>query len=109
MNSRMPISLAADSTGTRAFVTGGRGRRPEQIPPLTEHGEQHWFCLLIGEINREMRLGLDVNVSYARTLAAVRRTRDDVGPIAAVAIGASNAARTATAAEEEGGQSGQLG
>jgi len=102
MNSRMPVSLAADSTGTTAFVTGDWGRRPEQIPPLKEHGERHWFGLLIGEINREMRLGLDVNVSYARTLAAVRRTRDDVGPIAAVAIGASNAARTATALRKKG-------
>jgi len=102
INSRMPVSLAADSTGTTAYVTGDWGRRPEQIAPLSEHGERHWFGLLIGEINREMRLGLDTNVSFARTLAAVKRTRDDVGPIAAVAVGASNAARTATALRKKG-------
>jgi hypothetical protein len=85
-----------------AYVTGDWGRRPERIEALTEHGERHWFGLLIGEINREMRLGLDSNVSFARTLAAVKRTREDVGPIAAVTVGASNAARTATALRKKG-------
>jgi hypothetical protein len=102
INSRMPVSLSADSTGTTAYVTGDWGRLPERIDPLTEHGERHWFGLLIGEINREMRLGLDSNVSFARTLAALKRTREDVGPIAAVTVGASNAARTATALRKKG-------
>jgi hypothetical protein len=98
----MPVSLAADSTGTTAYVTGDWGRRPEQIAPISEHGERHWFGLLIGEINCEMRLGLDTDVSFVRTLAAVKRTREDVGPIAAVTVGASNAAQTGKAPKRKG-------
>jgi hypothetical protein len=49
----------ASSTGTTAYVTGDLGRRAERIVALTENGERHWFGLLIGEINREMYLGLD--------------------------------------------------
>jgi hypothetical protein len=66
------------------------------------HGERHWLGLLIGEVNREMHLGLDTEICLARSLAAVRRTKEDVGPIAAVAVGASNAARTATALRRKG-------
>ncbi len=39
---------------------------------------------------------------FARTLSAVRRTREDVGPISAVTVGASNAARTAAALRRKG-------
>jgi hypothetical protein len=102
INSRMPVSLSADSRGTTAYVTGDWGKRPERIAPLSVHGERHWLGLLIGEINREMHLGLDTEICLARTLASVRRTKEDVGPIAAVAVGASNAARTATALRRKG-------
>jgi len=47
-------------------------------------------------------LGLDTEICLARTLASVRRTKEDVGPIAAVAVGASNAARTAAALRKKG-------
>jgi hypothetical protein len=83
-------------------VTGDWGKRPERIAALTENGERHWVSLLIGEINREMYLGLDSNISFARTLAAVRKVGTDVGPIAAVTVGASNAARTASALKRKG-------
>jgi hypothetical protein len=102
INSRMPVSLSADSKGTTAYVTGDWGKRPERIAPLTAHGERHWLGLLIGEVNREMHLGLDTEICLARTLASVRRTKEDVGPIAAVAVGASNAARTAAALRKKG-------
>jgi hypothetical protein len=102
INSRMPVSLSADSAGTTAYVTGDLGRRPERIAPLTEHGERHWFSLLVGEVNREMHLELDTDMCFARTLVAVRRTREDVGPISAVTVGASNAARTAAALRRKG-------
>jgi phosphohistidine swiveling domain-containing protein len=49
-----------------------------------------------------MQLGLDTGVSFARTLVAVRRTREDDGPIAAVTVGASNAARRGTALKRKG-------
>jgi hypothetical protein len=102
INSRMPVSLSADSKGTTAYVTGDWGKRPERIAPLSVHGERHWLGLLIGEINREMHLGLDTEICLARSLTAVRRTKEDVGPIAAVVVGASNAARTATALRRKG-------
>ncbi len=102
INSRMPLSLSAESTGTTAYATGDWGRQLERIAPLTEHWERHWLGLLIGEINREMHLGLDTEVCLARTLAEVRRTREDIGPIAAVSVGASNAACTATALRRKG-------
>jgi hypothetical protein len=102
INSRMPVSLSAESSGTTAYVTGDWGKRPERIAPLTAHGERHWIGLLIGEVNREMHLGLDTDVCLARSLKAVKRTKEDVGPIAAVTVGASNAARTATALRRKG-------
>jgi hypothetical protein len=109
INSRMPVSLSAESKGTTAYVTGDWGKQPERIAPLSVHGERHWLGLLIGEINREMHLGLDTEICLARTLAAVRRTKEDVGPIAAVAVGASNAARTATALRRKGVSVNSLG
>jgi len=102
INSRMPVSLSADSKGTTAYVTGDWGKRPEKIAPLSVHGERHWLGLLIGEVNREMHLGLDTEICLARSLTAVRRTKEDVGPIAAVVVGASNAARTTTALRRKG-------
>ncbi len=102
VNSRMPVSLAADSTGTTAYVTGDWGKRPEKIGALTESGERHWVGLLIGEINRELKLGLATAVSFGRSLAAVKRVGEDVGKISAVTVGASNAARTAAALKRKG-------
>jgi hypothetical protein len=98
----MPVSLAADSTGTTAYVTGDWGKRPEKIVALTESGERHWVGLLIGEINRELKLGLATAVSFGRSLAAVKRVGEDVGKISAVTVGASNAARTAAALKRKG-------
>jgi hypothetical protein len=109
INSRMPVSLSANSSGTTAYVTGDWGKRPERIAALSENGERHWFSLLIGEINREMYLGLDSNISFARTLAAVKRVGTDVGPIKVVTVGASNAARTAAALKRKGVQAESLG
>jgi len=102
VNSRMPVSLAADSTGTTAYVTGDWGKRPEKIVALTESGERHWVGLLIGEINRELKLGLATAVSFGMSLAAVKRVGEDVGKITAVTVGASNAARTAAALKRKG-------
>jgi len=108
-NSRMPVSLAEDSTGTSAFVTGDWGKRPERVGPLTESGEKYWVELLIGEINRELKLGLATSVSFGRTLSAVKRVGEDVGKITAVTVGASNAARTAAALKRKGVETVPLG
>jgi hypothetical protein len=109
LNSRMPVSLAEDSTGTSAYVTGDWGKRPEKVSPLTESGEKHWVGLLIGEINRELKLGLATSVSFGRTLSAVKRVGEDVGKISAVTVGASNAARTAAALKRKGVETVPLG
>jgi len=109
LNARMPVSLADDSWGTTAYVTGDWGRRPERVGPLTESGERHWVELLIGEINRELKLGLATAVSFGRTLAAVKRVGEDVGKIAAVTVGASNAAKTAAALKRKGVETVPLG
>jgi hypothetical protein len=105
----MPVSLAEDSTGTTAYVTGDWGKRPEKIGALTESGERHWVGLLIGEINRELKLGLATSVSFGRSLSAVKRVGEDVGKISAVTVGASNAARTAAALKRKGVETVPLG
>jgi hypothetical protein len=109
VNSRMPVSLAEDSTGTTAYVTGDWGKRPLKVGPLTESGEKYWVGLLIGEINRELKLGLATAVSFGRTLSAVKRVGEDVGKMSAVTVGASNAARTAAALKRKGVETVPLG
>ncbi len=109
LNARMPVSLAEDSSGTTAFVTGDWGKRPERVGPLTVQGERHWVELLIGEINRELKLGLATAVSFGRTLSAVKRVGEDLGKISAVTVGASNAAKTAAALKRKGVETVPLG
>jgi hypothetical protein len=109
VNSRMPVSLAEDSSGTTAYVTGDWGKRPLKVGPLTETGEKYWVGLLIGEINRELKLGLATAVSFGRTLSAVKRVGEDVGKMSAVTVGASNAARTAAALKRKGVETVPLG
>ncbi len=59
----------------------GRGKRPERVIPLTESSEISWVRLLISEINRELKLGLAMAVSFGRTLSAVKRVGEGVGKI----------------------------
>jgi hypothetical protein len=59
----------------------GRGKRLERVIPLTERGEKYWVGLLIGEINRKLKLGLAMAVSFGRTLSVVKRVGEDVGKI----------------------------
>jgi hypothetical protein len=109
INSRMPVSLSGDSFGTTAFVTGDWGQRPEKIQPLSENGEKFWIGHLVGEVNREMRLGLATSVSFGRTLSSIKRIREDVGPITVVTVGASNAGKTAAAFKRKGVRVSSLG
>jgi hypothetical protein len=88
MNSRM--SLASESSGMTAYVTRDWGARPEKIESLTEKGERYCIGHLIGEVNREMRLGLANAVIYGRTLSSVKPIREDLGPISVVTIRACN-------------------
>jgi hypothetical protein len=74
----------------------GFGKRPKRVIPLTESGEKYWVGLLIGEINRKLKLGLDTAVSFGRTLSAVKRVGGGCGKDLAVTVGASNANKTAS-------------
>ena len=102
INLRLPVSLSADSVGTSAYAAGGWGVRPESILPLTEAGEKYWVAMLVGELNREFNLALATAVSAGRTLSAVRRLGDNVGPMRFACLGASNAGKTAVALQRKG-------
>jgi hypothetical protein len=74
----------------------GWGKRPERVIPLTESSEISWVGLLIGEINRELKLGLATAVPFGRTLSAVKGVGGGCGKDLPVTLGASNAAKMAS-------------
>jgi hypothetical protein len=102
VNMTMPVSLRGDSSGTTAYVTGSWGVRPTDIKPLTQTGEKYWIDKLVHEINRELRVSLSTNISFNRTLSAIKRQANDVGKISTITVGASNAIRTAAALRRKG-------
>ncbi len=54
------------------------------------------------EINRELRVSLATNISFNRTLSAIKRQTNDVGKISTITVGASNAIRKAGALRRKG-------
>jgi len=101
LNIRLPVSLK-EGAGTYPCASGGWGNRPRKIIPLNEAGERFWCTKLIGELNRELSLGLDMSVSVGRTLASVQGRADQVQIGRIIVIGASNAGKTATALRQGG-------
>jgi hypothetical protein len=102
LNMALPVSLSGQSMGTTAYVSGSWGARPTEIQPLTEAGEKYWVEKLVSEINRELRMGLAVEICFRRTISAVKRQANNVGKMSMLTVGASNSARTAAALKKKG-------
>ncbi len=98
----LPVNLKGDSSGTTACVTGSWGVTPMEIKPLTQSGEQYWVDKLVHEANRELKAGLATQLSFNRTLSAIKRQAEDVGRISMITVGASNSMRTAGALRRKG-------
>jgi hypothetical protein len=101
LNVSMPASLY-QGAGTMPSTTGSWGDRPTGIVALSEAGERHWIGKIVGELNREVGLGLATAWSVGRTMSAVRRQAESVETGRMVTIGASNAASTAAALGKRG-------
>jgi hypothetical protein len=76
--------------------------RPLEIKPLTQSGEKYWVDKLVHEANRELKAGLATQLSFNRTLSAIKRQAEDVGRISMITVGASNSVRTAGALRRKG-------
>jgi hypothetical protein len=102
INMAMPVNLKGESSGTTAYATGSWGVRPLEIKPLTQSGEKYWVDKLVHEANRELKAGLATQLSFNRTLSAIKRQAEDVGRISMITVGASNSVRTAGALRRKG-------
>jgi len=65
-------------------------------------GEKYWVSKLVGELNRELNLGLAMTVSGGWTLSAAQGKQAKCETGRMVLVGASNAERTATALKKSG-------
>jgi hypothetical protein len=102
INMALPVNLKGDSRGTTAYVTGSWGVRPMEIKPLTQSGEKYWVDKLVHEANRELKAGLSTQLSFNRTMSAIKRQAEDVRRISMITVGASNSIRTAGALRRKG-------